>query len=504
MQFIREYLGKGYLFESALVQFFREALEKGVSEDELSSLASQIINIKSPKLVSKDFFLSNLMNYSGQFTDVLKSLFGKTEVKKEEPKVSGEVKEVEILEEYEFKTKKITVGDFVKYFRDRYIFLKEILQERHLEGLCSIGKLSGQQRQVSIIGMVYNKRITKNKNIILELEDLTGRVSVLIRQNNQDLIEKARDLILDEVIAIRGSGSNEIVFANDLIFMDVAKEIKKAPEENYAAFIADVHVGSSKFLESNFLRFIDWLNGHIGSEKQKELAKKIRYLFVLGDNIDGVGVYPKQEPELRIKDIYEQYKYLADMLKKIRKDVIIILCAGGKHDSVCHVEPQPKIPKDIAPGLYEMENLILTTNPSWVRIAQSKTFSGIDVLIYHGDSFDYYMDRVESLRLINSKTKPDMIMHFLLKKRHLAPSHTSTTYYPAENDFLTIKKIPDVFAAGHIHKSGVSRYNGILTISCACWQSKTSYQEKFGHEPDPCKVPLLNLKTGKASILDFS
>jgi len=183
MQFIREYLGKGYLFESALVQFFREALEKGVSEDELSSLASQIINIKSPKLVSKDFFLSNLMNYSGQFTDVLKSLFGKTEVKKEEPKVSGEVKEVEILEEYEFKTKKITVGDFVKYFRDRYIFLKEILQERHLEGLCSIGKLSGQQRQVSIIGMVYNKRITKNKNIILELEDLTGRVSVLIRQN---------------------------------------------------------------------------------------------------------------------------------------------------------------------------------------------------------------------------------------------------------------------------------------------------------------------------------
>jgi DNA polymerase II small subunit len=504
MQFIKEYLGKGYLFESALVQFFREALERGVSEDELSSFASQIISIKAPKLVPKDFFLSNLMNHYGQFSDALKNFLGKEEVKKEEPKISEEVKEVEILEEYEFKTKKITVEDFVKYFRDRYSFLKEILQERHMEGLCSIGKLSGQQRQVSIIGMVYDKRVTKNKNVIIELEDLTGRVSVLIRQNNQDLIEKTRDLILDEVVAIRGSGSNEIIFANDLIYMDVAKEIKKAPEEKYAAFVADVHVGSSKFLESNFLRFIDWLNGDIGSEKQQELAKKVRYLFVLGDNIDGVGVYPKQEPELAIKDIYEQYTHLADMLKKIRKDVMIIMCAGGKHDSVCHVEPQPKIPKDVAPGLYEMENLILTTNPSWVRIAQSKTFSGIDVLAYHGDSFDYYMDRVDSLRLLNSKTKPDLIMHFLLKKRHLAPSHTSTTYYPAERDFLTIKKIPDVFVAGHIHKSGVSRYNGILTVSCACWQSKTSYQEKFGHEPDPCKVPLLNLKTGKASIVDFS
>jgi DNA polymerase II small subunit len=445
------------------------------------------------------------MDLSGEFSESLKAYFGKVEIKKEEPeKIREEVKEVEILEEYDFKPKKIAVEDFVKYFRDRYAFLKELLQERHLEGLCSIGKLSGQQRQVTIIGMVYDKRVTKNKNVILELEDLTGRVNVLIRQSNHDLIEKAKDLILDEVIAIQGTGSNEIVFANDVIFMDVVKDIKRAPEETYAAFIADVHVGSAKFLESNFLRFIDWLNGEIGSDKQKELAKKIRYLFILGDNIDGVGVYPRQEPELIIKDIYAQYAYLSDMLKKIRKDVFIILCAGGKHDSVCHVEPQPKIPKDIAPGLYEMENLIMTTNPSYVRIAQSKAFSGIDVLIYHGDSFDYYMDKADSLREANSKMKPDLIMHFLLKKRHLAPSHTSTTYHPSENDFLAIKKVPDVFVAGHIHKSGVSRYNGVLTISCACWQSKTSYQEKFGHEPDPCKVPLLNLKTGKASILDFS
>lgn len=465
MQFIKEYLGKGYLFESSLVQFLREALSKGVSENELSSLTSKIINIKAPKLVSKEFFLSNLKNFSNEFSESMKNLFGKEEIKAEVPEIKEEVKEVEILEEYDFKTKKITVEDFVKYYRDRYVFLKELLQERHLEGLCSIGKLSGQQRQVTIIGMVYDKRVTKNKNVILELEDLTGRVSVLIRQSNQDLIEKARDLIFDEVIAIQGTGSNEIVFANDIIYMDVMKELKKAPEEIYAAFIADTHVGSAKFLESNFLRFIDWLNGEIGSDKQKELAKKIRYLFILGDNIDGVGVYPKQEPELIMKDIYIQYKYLSDMLKKIRKDIIIILCAGGKHDSVCHVEPQPKIPKDIAPGLYEMENLIMTTNPSYVRIAQSKTFSGIDVLIYHGDSFDYYMDRVESLRLINSKMKPDMIMHFLLKKRHLAPSHTSTAYHPSEQDFLAIKKVPDVFVAGHIHKSGVSRYNGVLTLS---------------------------------------
>ncbi len=97
-----------------------------------------------------------------------------------------------------------------------------------------------------------------------------------------------------------------------------------------------------------------------------------------------------------------------------------------------------------------------------------------------------------------------MIIHFLLKKRHLAPTHTSTPYYPYEKDMLVIRKAPDIFVSGHIHKSAISSYNGILTISCSCWQSKTAYQEKFGHEPDPCKVPILNLKTGKINMLDFS
>jgi DNA polymerase II small subunit len=508
MQFVKEYLGKGYLFESSLIQTFNEALEKGVSEEDLSNLTSFMINLGPPKLVSRDFFINNLTKLLElPLNEATKIFLQGLEIKKpiiEIKKPAKDIKEVEILDDFEIKTKKIGVEDFVKYFRDRYIFLKEVLQERSIEGLCSIGKIPGQQRQLAIIGLVYDKKITKNKNMLLELEDLSGMVSVLVRQNSPELIEKANNIVLDEVVAIRGVGSSEIVFANDIISLDVVKEIKRTPEEIYVAFTADLHVGSSKFLETNFLKFIEWLNGNLGSEKQRELAKKIRYLFILGDNVDGVGVYPRQEPELLIKDVREQYRALAELLGKIRKDIIIIMCAGGKHDAVCQVEPQPKIPKDIVPELYNLENVILTRNPAMVRIAQSKDFSGLDILIYHGDSFDYYMDKVESLRLNNAKLKPDMIMHFLLKKRHLAPSHTSTTYYPFEKDLLIIRKVPDVFAAGHIHKSAVSRYKGILTVSCSCWQSKTAYQEKFGHEPDPCKIPILNLKTGKASIVDFS
>ncbi|MCL6500647.1 MAG: hypothetical protein K6T16_01280 [Candidatus Pacearchaeota archaeon] len=180
------------------------------------------------------------------------------------------------------------------------------------------------------------------------------------------------------------------------------------------------------------------------------------------------------------------------------------MCPGGKHDAVRLIEPQPKIPKEVAPELYEIKNLVLTTNPSIVKIGQSKDFPGFNVLMYHGDSYDHYADVVDPLRFSNAKNRPDLIMHFLLKKRHLAPSHTSTTYYPGEKDYLVVRTVPDIFVSGHIHKSAISSYNNILTISCSCWQSKTAYQEKFGHEPDPCKVPLLNLKTGKINMLDFN
>ena len=56
-----------------------------------------------------------------------------------------------------------------------------------------------------------------------------------------------------------------------------------------------------------------------GNEKQKQEALKVKYLFITGDTIDGVGVYPSQEKDILIKDVNEQYKKLAEFLVKIRK-----------------------------------------------------------------------------------------------------------------------------------------------------------------------------------------
>jgi len=94
-------------------------------------------------------------------------------------------------------------------------------------------------------------------------------------------------------------------------------------------------------------------------------------------------------------------------------------------------------------------------------------------------------------------------MEFLLKKRHLAPSHGSTLINPMAQDFLVIDKPVDIFASGHIHYTKLGRYKNVLTIGTGCFQEKTPFQEKLGHNPTPGRVPIVNLKSFQARIMKF-
>ena len=64
------------------------------------------------------------------------------------------------------------------------------------------------------------------------------------------------------------------------------------------------------------MKFIMWLKGEYGTEKQKEVARKVKYLFVVGDVVVGVGIYPGQEGDLEIKDIYQQYEEATKYLRE--------------------------------------------------------------------------------------------------------------------------------------------------------------------------------------------
>src|SRR3989344_3282757 len=412
-------------------------------------------------------------------------------------------KNINILSYTPKNNNKIEVKDFVNHFKKRFESISEILQKRlELDNLVSIDKISGSRQGISIIGMVYSKVITKNKNIILEVEDLTGKIKILVSKLKEDIYKIAEEICLDSVLGFRCSGNNEILFANKIFFPDSEiLEKKKSSVEEYALFIGDLHFGSKLFLKEGLFKFFDYLNGNLEGYDENEI-NKIKYLFIVGDLVTGVGNYPGQEKDLEIADLEEQFIGIAKLLEKVPEHIKIII-SPGNHDGVRIMEPQPVIDAKYAWPLYQLKNVIITENPCALNIGAQEDFAGFDVLTYHGFSYPYYAGNVPELIKKKAMNSPEEIMKYLLKRRHLAPTHGSTQYYPHKEDLLVIKNSPDIFVSGHTHKCGVSSYNNILIISTSCWEAMTPYQEKFGNEPDHCKVPMLNLKTRAVKILDF-
>jgi DNA polymerase II small subunit len=168
-------------------------------------------------------------------------------------------------------------------------------------------------------------------------------------------------------------------------------------------------------------------------------------------------------------------------------------------------EPQPAFTNDFCRALFKLQNAVFVSNPATVNIGSAGGFSGFNVLLYHGYSFDYYINEVGSIRNNGGYDRADLMMKFLLKRRHLAPTHSSTLYSPyTSKDPMLIDIVPDFFISGHIHKSAALNYKNITLICGSCWQSKTDFQEKMGHKPEPGKVPIANLATREIKILRFS
>ncbi len=396
--------------------------------------------------------------------------------------------------------KKIDVQDFVGHFRARYKELQGILMQRSgMENLTSINKISGNRQTLTFIGIVADKRKTKNNNLIIKFEDMTGQINAVAKLGSE-CFKSADELQLDDVVAVKCSGSNEMVFIQSIIYPDSYISAKtKFDEEICVAFISDIHVGSKNFLGEEFESFVSWLGSG------NELSKKIKYLFVVGDAVDGIGVFPGQERLLAIKDLKGQYNAYAEFIKRMPKSLTIFQCPG-QHDASRVPEPQPILDKTYAGSLYGLDNVVLVSNPCMVKLLEGdKEFK---VLMYHGASMHMFINNIEELRLIKAHRHPAKAIKHMLKRRHLAPSHgvsASVVYVPnAEEDPLVISETPDILCTGEVHRLDIERYNGTLILTGSCWQARTEFEEKVGNIPDPCKVPVYNLKTHELKILDFT
>lgn len=415
---------------------------------------------------------------------------------------------VKILFSYNKEPGKITVNDFVAYFNKRYEALSSLLRQRQeLQKATSIGRIKnkGGRESAVAIGLVFDKAVTKNNNVIITLEDPSGKINVLVSNKKKELFEFTKEIVLDELIGVEGYLAGDFVIANQIFIPDIPliKELKKGPAEEYLALIGDPHFGSKAFLKKEFDDFIEWINQNKGSKEQREMASKIKYMIIIGDLVEGVGIYPGQEGDLEIKDIKEQYNIFAGLLKKIPSHISIIACPGN-HDVGRLSEPQPPILHKYAEGLRKLPNVLLVSNPALINLAATADFSGFDILLYHGYSLPYYADHVDTIRQKGGQKRPDLLMKLLLQMRHLAPTHTSNLYAPDSSvDPLVIDKIPDFFITGHIHRVSVSNYKNITLINSSCWTGMTEDMEKRGLQNQPARVPIINLQTREVKVINF-
>ncbi|NJL43723.1 MAG: hypothetical protein HC945_00110 [Nitrosarchaeum sp.] len=423
------------------------------------------------------------------------------------PQEEQEAPPIHIIENYTKPSNPRTMEDFVAHYTTRFKLIERMLRQRpELRNITSISRLATQKASgnASIIGMIMDKRETANKNIMLTLEDLSGQTKVLISGKDEKLLEEAQNLLLDEVIGITGQAGDGIIFANEIVYPDIPyTELKKSPTEEYIAIIGDIHYGSKQFLKEEFERMIAWLNGQVGSEEQRTIASKVKYVIFIGDIIEGVGVYPSQEEDLIIKDIYDQFEGFSQYIKAIPKSKRIIICPGN-HDAVRLAEPQPPIPQDYAKTLHTLPNVSLLSNPSTFVIGKTTGFPGFTVIIYHGYSMTYFADHIPRIRAAGGQKRADLIMKVYLQRRHLAPTQTSNQYIPdPEDDPLVIKTIPDFLITGHIHRVAIAKYKSVTMVNGSCWTGMTENQIKRGLENQPGRLPLINLSTREVTVINF-
>jgi DNA polymerase II small subunit len=415
-----------------------------------------------------------------------------------------------------------SVEDFLALFRDRFDRIKRIYMSRIdtqnavSPQVAKLRKDSTKQRKAMtregvrttrrstqiILGIVKNRSISQSRNVIIELEDEEESIICIVPATReglkgQQLSEKANSLLLDEITCISGFVDEDArMIADDVIFPDIptARDLGRAKRDVYATFISDIHCGSKEFLEDEFDKFIGWMNGRDVDEEDKSLVKQIRYLFVAGDMVDGISVYPTQREDLQIESIYDQYDLFASKLKKLPQQ-IKIFCIPGNHDANRQALPKPPIAEEFAKPLYDLGNRItMLGDPSQVIV------EGVNVLITHGDSMDDLVTSIPGA----SYTAPATPMKELLKKRHLAPIYGGKTELaPLHRDWMVIDTPPDIVHFGHCHHNAVDNYRGVQIINSGTFQSQTDFMRKQGVVPTPGIVTLLNLRTGAPEVRFF-
>jgi len=396
--------------------------------------------------------------------------------------------------------------DFYELTLDKYNKLKKLIRKRpevsSATNINNIFRISNSI-EISTLGLVDAIHQTKKGNFLFTLEDLTGKISVLIQNNSENLdsVKIIERTLNDQMLFVKGlynpgeHGRKGIIFASYISKIDIPTNFQPnlSPDPLSIALISDIHIGSKEFEEALFARFISFLNGKSKNKLLREKAGRIKYLVINGDLIDGVGIYPNQQEDLVIADIYKQFKKASEILLEI-PDYIKIFFVSGNHEPVRNAIPRPAVPKKYCEDLVNM-GIKCLGNPSLIKT------HNVNTLIYHGESMHDFNRLIHDLDI----NKPIETMKEFLICRHLAPTFGEKTQIaPVNIDHLIVEKIPDIFHTGHIHINGIGKYRNVTLVNSGCFQAQTDFMKSFGIIPTPGIVPVIELDSLDFLSLDFN
>lgn len=500
-------MGKGSLLELVNRLSGRAIVSSDLSDSDLENIdvESLIANV-----VERAGASGNVVLGKKELGEIVASMKEKKKPVQIEVVRSGDFKPLakEIEADYRARDVRIertssNVNDFVDYFQGRFRRLREIARSYGNGFSGVVGSIENikqymEGRELAIVGMVYDKFVTKKGNVLIVLEDESDTAKILFmkparraKDPMNDLFDSAMRLVKDDVVAVRGKLNGPFIYANKLLWPDIPVHTTRRSEEDVAiALVSDTHVGHKLFMEKQFGRFLEWLNG--GVDNRKDLAEKIKYMVIGGDLVDGIGIYPEQERELAVNDIYKQYSIFFDLLKNV-PDYIEVFIIPGNHDAVQRAEPQPKISNGFLKD-FKQENVHFMTNPCYLQL------HGTKLLVYHGTSLDSVIRGITGC----SYSAPAEAMKEILKRRHLSPIYGGNIVIPSRDDALVIDDVPDILHMGHIHKNDYADYHGTALINSGTWQARTGFQIKQGHVPTPCLLPIYETKSMRTNLIDFN
>lgn len=244
------------------------------------------------------------------------------------------------------KPSTLTTNDFVRYSVSKFEKMKFIISSRLAKPYISLNKVTGFRSEIYTIGMIKDIREADSK-ILVDIEDLTASKTVSFNKEEHNNLGM---LIIDDVVAIKATCTENILFGKDFYFPDIPI---REPSRTYgkACFISDLHL--NEIPKSDAEKFFSWFN-----------MQDIQYLFVAGDIGDN-----------------EFFNVLVSNYCKEKKIIVI----PGNSDSTNGTYPQQPI---------EMTNqkIITLSNPAIVEL------NGIKIILIH----DFNRDMLRKRHLGNA------------------------------------------------------------------------------------------------------